>query len=623
MRTFKRILANTGLILASVFGAVVACELLLRFAFPKYEQLVAPVHRMSSSQRSMRHPDTGKYHSVRYNNLAKRLRRHRDILASTRQKAEGEVHVGFFGDSFLANTLLPVQYSFTEPLDYLLNAAGRDRFNVLNFGVDGYGTEQSYLNYLDFTEADHVDHLDYVFYLFCFNDIRDISNTDVFDVHGKLTNEKENRVHFLLRPLFKFHVAYLALDICERLSMSFDFLNAGQEEAFSIFATVLRRWKVAVESAGGAFYVVLLPMDAEARGRWQNDFLKARRVIEQNVRAQTVDLLACAEERIPNFQYQSIKFRNDPHWNEAGNMLAAQCLYRFIESGMKLPRETEAVLADRLRIYYSAFRNDGGQLPLAVEKFDAQSPVDIEVLTDIRRKYLELDLRMMNKLDKATQKARKNEPRVRAEWNIYVLDDALFYMKTDCQTEDIEPRFFLHWMPAEDVRGLASPDPYFVLNDFLFATYGRMIDGECLAHVPLPPYSVTSARTGQFEQIGEDEYRNIWQVTVPLDVERYQRVWAAVRTEAPTARGAFDIHLRDADIVYVREPCDERDAAPRFFLHVFAGESYANLDFDFKDHGILADGRCVAMVRLPEQDIDRIHTGQFVTGQGALWGVDI
>lgn len=48
MRVFKKILVGTGLVLASVLGAVVVCELFLRFAFPKYEQFAAPVRRSPS-----------------------------------------------------------------------------------------------------------------------------------------------------------------------------------------------------------------------------------------------------------------------------------------------------------------------------------------------------------------------------------------------------------------------------------------------------------------------------------------------------------------------------------------------------------------------------------------------
>ena len=556
-RTFRKILANTGLILASTLGGVVACELVLRFVFPKYEHLAASVLRMDEdriwqntpgSQFPLRHPDTGKYHLVRHNDLA--LRQHRNVRPSTwRSKGQEQVHVGFFGDSFLENTLLPVQYSFTEPLDYLLNVAGQDRFNVLNFGVDGYGTEQSYLHYLNFKETN----LDYVFYVFCYNDIMDISKTKLFrfDANGKLTNVAASQVNFILRLLSKLHVTYLALENSKMLSVAwtnfardvkgdffaryqrdaaFGLSEVDQEKNLRIFGAVLRHWKAAVEEAGGAFYVVFLPMDAETRGHPENDvFLEARRVVEQDVGAETVDLLHCAEDRIPGFKYQTISFRNDAHWNEAGNMLAARCLYRFVERSRELPRVTEAAVTDRLQTYYSAFRDDGGQSPVAAERGDVQSPVGSEMLAAIRRKYLELDLGAVEALGEAAEKARNMEPTARAEWDIYALEDSLLYKKTGCQTEDTELRFFLQWVPVEDARDLPLVEmrlhgarfgdhlgQEFVHADFSFAAHGRVVDGECVAHVPLPPFSVARAMTGQFEEIGEEEYRNIWQANVPL-----------------------------------------------------------------------------------------------------------
>ena len=548
-RVFRKILANTSLILASTLGGVVACELVLRLVFPKYEHLAASVLRMDQeriwenaprSQFPVRHPDTGKYHLVRHNDLA--LRQHRNVKPSTWQAG---AHIGFFGDSFLENTLLPVQYSFTEPLDYLLNVAGQVRFNVLNFGVDGYGTEQSYLHYLNFRETN----LDYVFYLFCFNDIEDISKTKLFrfDARGKLTNVAANQVQLFLRLLSKLHVTYLVLENSKTLSVAWtefargvkgDFstryqrdapfdLEVDREESLRIFGAILRRWKTAVEEAGGAFYVVFLPMEADPV---DDTLLKARRVVEQDVGAEAIDLLQCAEERIPGFQYAThIKFRNDAHWNEAGNMLAAQCLYRFIEHSRELPRATETALTDRLQTYYSAFRDDGGQSPVAAER-GVQPPVGAEVLAAIRRRYLELDLGAVEALGEAAEKARKMEPTVRAEWDIYALGDALLYKKTGCQTEDTEPRFFLQWVPVEDARDLPLAelrlhgvrrfgvhlDQEFAHADFSFAAHGRVVDGECVAHVPLPPFSVATAMTGQFEEIGEEEYRNVWQANVPL-----------------------------------------------------------------------------------------------------------
>ena len=54
------------------------------------------------------------------------------------------------------------QNSFNEVLDYLLNRH-EERYNVLNFEVDRFGTDQSYLYYRDFATRQ-----EYGFSFICF-----------------------------------------------------------------------------------------------------------------------------------------------------------------------------------------------------------------------------------------------------------------------------------------------------------------------------------------------------------------------------------------------------------------------------------------------------------------------
>ena len=184
--------------------------------------------------------------------------------------------------------------------------------------------------------------------------------------------------------------------------------------------------------------------------------------------------------------------------------------------------------------------------------------------------------------------------------------------------------FFLRMYPADpgDAEEELAPGGFaFRKMPFLSGppVVALRIDGKCLLSTALPKWPVATISAGQREAKGV-----LWETTFHHDVERYRRAWRAVRSKAPTARGAFNVHRRGSELVYVREPCDERDAEARFFLHVFAGGSRANLDFHFKQRGVVADGRCVAVARLPsEQDIDRIRTGQFVPGEDDLWSVDI
>ena len=68
----------------------------------------------------------------------------------------------------------------------------------------------------------------------------------------------------------------------------------------------------------------------------------------------------------------------------------------------------------------------------------------------------------------------------------------------------------------------------------------------------------------------------------------------------------------------------------RFFLHIIPADpadlpadgrerGFANLDFWFGDHGARTGDICVAERELPGYAIERIRTGQFVSGEGAVW----
>jgi hypothetical protein len=137
----RRFLPKILLLVASVPVCAGVIELGLRLAYPKYASAAAGEYdrdmlRIWSPRPNRRvtlsHPDTGVEHPVVYNDRALRQSRRFPNL-------EGAINVGVFGDSYTENVGLPAMHIFTELLDYLLNETGR-RFNVLNFGVNGYGT---------------------------------------------------------------------------------------------------------------------------------------------------------------------------------------------------------------------------------------------------------------------------------------------------------------------------------------------------------------------------------------------------------------------------------------------------------------------------------------------------
>ena len=95
----------------------------------------------------------------------------------------------------------------------------------------------------------------------------------------------------------------------------------------------------------------------------------------------------------------------------------------------------------------------------------------------------------------------------------------------------------------------------------------------------------------------------------------------------PVLRSTFDIHLEleGATLTYLKEPCVAEDVAAEFFLHVVPRNeadlpavrrrlqsSFDNLDFTFSRKGAIWDGKCLGVVTLPDYEIARIRTGQFI-----------
>ena len=96
----------------------------------------------------------------------------------------------------------------------------------------------------------------------------------------------------------------------------------------------------------------------------------------------------------------------------------------------------------------------------------------------------------------------------------------------------------------------------------------------------------------------------------------------------------FAVYRDGGRLLYLREPCDVGDIDARFFLHIYPSDAavlrdgerergFVNADFDFAANGALFEGKCVAIAALPSYAIARIHTGQYVSGAGAVWQADV
>lgn len=224
------------------------------------------------------------------------------------------------------------------------------------------------------------------------------------------------------------------------------------------------------------------------------------------------------------------------------------------------------------------------------------------------------------------------EPAARSVWNVHLRDGEIAYLKAPCEPDDLDGLFFLHLLPsaAGAVPRQRGPDGFVSrYRTFVEQRFAVMFDDKCLMKEPLPSWRIATLVTGQKDH---ESNRVFWETTLHLDATRFANAYRLARGGQPAARAVFDLHRHDQTLIYLREPCAETDVQARFFLHVVprredggeptAGREFDNLDFDFARHGLLAEGRCVALRRLPDYDISRIRTGQFVPVWGPVWEVE-
>ena len=101
-----------------------------------------------------------------------------------------------------------------------------------------------------------------------------------------------------------------------------------------------------------------------------------------------------------------------------------------------------------------------------------------------------------------------SEPAARAEFNLYLRDGYLSYLKTPCTDEDTLGLFFLHVVPQRLDSLPTSRRVYgFDNRDFRFVHRGVTFAGTCMAHIPLPSYDLLSIGTGRVMPDGRQAWR--------------------------------------------------------------------------------------------------------------------
>ncbi len=220
-------------------------------------------------------------------------------------------------------------------------------------------------------------------------------------------------------------------------------------------------------------------------------------------------------------------------------------------------------------------------------------------------------------------------PEARADFDLYLQEGSLAYVRESCAPGDTAARFFLHIVPANRKDLPEERRQWGVDNlDFDFSRAGAHFDGKCLVAVSLPDYPIAAIRTGQSTADGR-----LWATEISLRRDLYRELYPSITAVQPAHSNVFDFYLKDNALSYAKEPCAPADTAARFFLHIVPANrkdlpeerrqwGVDNLDFDFSRAGARFDGKCLATVSLPDYPIAAIRTGQS-TADGRLWETEI
>ena len=221
------------------------------------------------------------------------------------------------------------------------------------------------------------------------------------------------------------------------------------------------------------------------------------------------------------------------------------------------------------------------------------------------------------------------EPLVREDFDVYLADGTVHYVKEPCRHEDPRVRFSLHVFP-EDIDDLSEARRQYGFDhlDFRFTERALMFDGKCLASVNLPEYDIVGFRTGRLDIDG-----HVWIIAHVIQAPKLFSEYPSIVSTEPAARSEFDLYIDEGKLYYVKESCGIDDVQDGFFLHIAPTDlddlpgyrkqhGFDNRDFRFDVRGVQFDGKCAASIGLPQYDIARITTGQYDEA-GRIWAVEI
>ena len=225
------------------------------------------------------------------------------------------------------------------------------------------------------------------------------------------------------------------------------------------------------------------------------------------------------------------------------------------------------------------------------------------------------------------RQATAGEPIIRADYDVYLGDRQLTFVRENCAPEEPDAWFGVRIFPR---RQETLPPP--LRQDFssyaALRTPGVRLDNLCLAVIQLPDYARDDLIL--FRRAAES-YRPaglpVWAELYSLSRPGLGEIIADYRRNrpAPANRDAFEVFLdRESGrnrLLYAKKDCAPAEYATGITLHIYPvnradlpaehrGNGFDNRDFGLNQYGGRPRGACIAVVFLPDYPIAAIRTGQ-------------
>jgi len=308
---------NVILFFTSIFFSLVIIEFSLR-AFGIYSNLAntklvasdSIYERPKNSYQKQKHPDVNYVITNYYdfdgvkNNKYKKKSKKKKIIA-------------FFGDSFTENVAVDPIFEFSNILKKKIK-----NYEIVNYGIGGYEIDSIFLRYNKFKDHD----IKYIFYLYFPGD-ENLSKIIKFDENNNFIISKI-KINYFYQFIGRLNITYLVIDsfyVFRSLFYSnhsvINVDNYNQILANKIakskqqkpqaeleeFFNILKKFQEEAERNKVNFTVLVFPTKGSVE--FFNTFIKSKNY--------KINYIILNEELNNN---PKLRFKNDPHWNEYGNL---------------------------------------------------------------------------------------------------------------------------------------------------------------------------------------------------------------------------------------------------------------------------------------------------------------